>query len=93
LNCFVVVVVVEMKDSDMNLVDYKSYYYSEPHYYYCYCSFIEKKVKKKNELGRTRTYNLLIRSQTRYPLRYKPLVRNVMTFKNLNQSTSSQRLF
>ena len=29
--------------------------------------------KKRTEPGRTRTYNLLIRSQTRYPLRYRPL--------------------
>ncbi len=30
-------------------------------------------LRKKLEPGRTRTYNLLIRSQTRYPLRYRSL--------------------
>ena len=30
-------------------------------------------VKKTFELARIRTWNLLIRSQTRYPLRHKPL--------------------
>ena len=30
--------------------------------------------QKKSESGRTRTCNLLIRSQTRYPLRHRPLI-------------------
>ena len=30
-----------------------------------------KKIKKISDLARIRTWNLLIRSQTRYPLRHK----------------------
>ncbi|RLW12922.1 hypothetical protein DV515_00000300 [Chloebia gouldiae] len=32
----------------------------------------EERKTEKNEPGRSRTYNLLIRSQTRYPLRHWP---------------------
>ena len=40
------------------------------------CKQISKATQKKYELARIRTWNLLIRSQTRYPLRHKPRVEN-----------------
>ena len=40
------------------------------------CKQISKATQKKYELARIRTWNLLIRSQTRYPLRHKPRVDN-----------------
>ncbi len=37
---------------------------------------LNRELEQKNsEPGRTRTYNLLIRSQTRYPLRYRSLLK------------------
>ena len=35
------------------------------------------RIKPSFELARIRTWNLLIRSQTRYPLRHKPLVKPI----------------
>ena len=35
------------------------------------CKQISKATQKKYELARIRTWNLLIRSQTRYPLRHE----------------------
>ena len=39
----------------------------------CVMLLAAKKMTSRVELARTRTWNLLIRSQTRYPLRHKPL--------------------
>jgi hypothetical protein len=38
-----------------------------------YFKLVNKQEKKIFEPARTRTWNLLIRSQTRYPLRHRPL--------------------